>query len=455
MVRNALRRVPQAPKFCLWIQSVGKRSYQITITMILLSLVLMNSVAQPAKAALPEQSSGDSRIRIGGAFVHLIASPGQVYRHTIQVANGPQALETDVRLYLRGLGQDIDGSFLALPQISDASPYSGRAWITGPDVQEMRLPPGASAESRIIISVPPDPGTDTRYASIWITSDRPASTGDNLVTYIVPIIISPKNAIVTETGEIQDLEISRSSTDQPYILKVKFVNTGNHHYRVNAEIAILGPARQVLAVLTIPGPGNSLIPTYPHRFQTSYSPGAGMDLNQITMVVKVFKDDGTLVAQREFAQPGITPTTTVTPTKTRTSAPTLTPTKTRKPKKKPPKEKASTATSTTQPNLYVLPLATQTSTIEIESTEVIETPSITPTHTVTHTATVTSVVPVTTLEPTLPAESPQVDPEETKSSGRWIALLASIAAGVAALVAFLLRRRKQALQRGELVSPVE
>ena len=86
------------------------------------------------------------------------------------------AYALDLKVEARGLGQELDGSYVPLTSDNDQSPYSALTYIASIDKPSLHLEPGAAENVQVVVSAPAEAAAGTRYACVYINS-QPAGTG--------------------------------------------------------------------------------------------------------------------------------------------------------------------------------------------------------------------------------------------------------------------------------------
>jgi len=285
---------------------------------LLLIFSLIVGPVQRGAAAPAGQSTG--QLDVEGALLDLPAVPGMVYVHHMKISTGAQAPAMDVTIQAMGLGQALDGSFQAIPPDQDTDPFSARTYITAINTTAFHLNPGDSVPVDVTITIPVDLGGDTRYAAIYVkgTPAGSASVTEVLAT-IVPIVITPQGKQFSLTGKITDLSVDPLEPGKPIVVKTTIKNTGNRHFKIKEDVKISDSSGGLVADLTVPVTGNSIIPPYSHLLSASYSAldrPNGLAPGTYTVVANVTHEDGSLVdtAQTTFvvktslqACPGVDP----------------------------------------------------------------------------------------------------------------------------------------------------
>ena len=277
----------------------------------LLILVMMFGWSPIHVLAGPESQTVGSNggLQVSNALLDLNpATPGQVYVHKMVVSLGTTAPAMDLTVEARGFGESLDGSFLPLEAAQDTSPYSGRTYITNIDKPTFHLDPGGSTHVSVTFTMPNNLDTNTHYAMIYIHSQAVVSqTGGigQIVAVSVPVLITPSGAQFNKIGKISDLSVGPIVSGSPIQIFTTVTNTGNRHYKVNADVTINNSAGKLVTDIKVPTTSTSIIPTYAQQLIASYSAldhPNGLEAGTYTVISKAYRDDGTLLdtAQTTF-----------------------------------------------------------------------------------------------------------------------------------------------------------
>jgi hypothetical protein len=270
-------------------------------------LILFVSVGpmQPVSAA-PAGQAVSGGLVVGGAILDLPATPGMVYVHKMTVGTGNTAPAMDVTVEAGGFGQDTDGSFQEIPPAQDHNPFSALSYITNISKTSFHLNPGDTTEVDVTITLPADPGTKTRYATIYVKGTPIGSSSvTQVLAVLVPIIITPQGVQFSLTGKITNLTVEPVQPGEPIVVDTTVNNTGTRHFKVQGDVTITDPNGQQVTDIKLPLTGNSIVPPYSQILTGKYSAldnPNGLAPGTYTVVVKVTRDDGTLVdtAQTTF-----------------------------------------------------------------------------------------------------------------------------------------------------------
>ena len=235
---------------------------------------------------------------VRGSLLDVSMGPGSAYVHTMTVSNG-FTYALDMQVEARGLGQELDGSYVPLTKDEDQSPYSALTYITLIDKSSLLLEPGASEVVKATINAPLDAAPGTRYACIYIHS---AATGEGpvgvSVAAIVPVVVTVPGATQVKTGEITGLTVGELKSGQPIEISTTFNNIGTYHYKVTNQVTIKDEAGEVFSDEATALTASSIIPTFSRLFTASCvpaDPAKGLPPGEYSVVSKVALDDGTLL----------------------------------------------------------------------------------------------------------------------------------------------------------------
>jgi len=257
--------------------------------------MLAFSAAWPLAATSTAVAAG---LGVTGSLLDVTMPPGSTHVHTMTVSNG-FTYALDIQVEARGLGQELDGSYVPLTKEEDQSPYSALTYITLIDKSSLHLEPGGSEVVKATINAPLDAGPGTRYACIYIYS---AAAGGGpvgvSVAAIVPVVVTVPGAAQVKTGEITGLIVSELKSGQPIEISTTFKNMGTYHYKAMNEITIKDGAGEVFSDNTTALTASSIIPTFSRLFTVScipIDPDKGLPPGEYSVLSKVMLDDGTLL----------------------------------------------------------------------------------------------------------------------------------------------------------------
>jgi hypothetical protein len=257
--------------------------------------ILVFLAAWPIAATSTAVAAG---LGVTGSLLDVTMPPGSTHVHTMTVSNG-FTYALDIQVEARGLGQELDGSYIPLTSEEDHSPYSALSYITLIDKSSLHLEPGASEVVKATINAPSDAAQGTRYACIYIYS---AATGEGpvgvSVAAIVPVVVTVPGATQVMTGEITGLTVSELKSGQPIEISTTFKNMGTYHYKAMNQVTIKDGAGEVFSDSSTALTASSIIPTFSRLFTASCipaDPDKGLPPGEYSVVSKVTLDDGTLL----------------------------------------------------------------------------------------------------------------------------------------------------------------
>lgn len=233
---------------------------------------------------------------ISGSLLDVTMPPGTAYVHTMRVTNS-FTYALDMMVEARGLGQELDGSYIPLTIEQDQSPYSAVTYITEIDKPAFRLEPGSDQVVKASLGCPPDAAPGTRYACIYIYS---AATGGGpvgvSVAAIVPVVVEVPGSARAKTGDISGLTVSELESGQPIDVSTTFKNMGTYHYKVMNQVTIKDGTGEVFSDEATALTASSIIPTFSRSFAAScvpIDPNKGLPPGEYLVVSKIMLEDGT------------------------------------------------------------------------------------------------------------------------------------------------------------------
>jgi hypothetical protein len=275
-----------------------KKTLRTLAILLLLVFGWVQSTAPlPAQASRLDQASSGG-LAVSNAILNLMAQPGQVYTHAMLVSSGAGAQPMDIQVDVMGFGEGVNGEFIPLPAESDKSPYSARAWITQLSQTSFHLDPGAQQQVDATLTIPQDPGSDTRYAIVYIHSAAVSMSGQNGVGQIlavsVPVIVTPAGAAMNQTGLISDIKIPAVEAGKPIQIQTTVKNTGNRHFKVKGTASISDASGKQVTDLIFPLTSTSIFPTFTRDVVFSYSSldhPEGLQPGKYSVDIKILRED--------------------------------------------------------------------------------------------------------------------------------------------------------------------
>jgi hypothetical protein len=263
--------------------------YLRLIAMVITATLLLLFIASPASA-----SPG---LKVDNAAIVANISPGQKITQKITVSIADDDPATDIAVCVSGVAQNISGGFQLLSASWDNGSYSARTFVTV-DKSSFHLEPGGSQDITATIQMPQDVGNGGRYAIIEISAQPVPGSGVGIITAIdVPVYLTIENSQLIHTGSITDISTGNITSGQPVAIFTDFQNTGNHHYKIKGEVAVIDSSGQVLGTVEIPLTAGSLVPGMTRRLDTSFVPQGELAAGKYTIDSRVMLEDGTLLGE--------------------------------------------------------------------------------------------------------------------------------------------------------------
>jgi hypothetical protein len=250
--------------------------------------------------ALAPISSG---LGVEGVIFDVEAAPGQHVSHEITASlrenEGPMDLQVDVLDW----GQSLDGSNHELEMGMVACRSAKDFLRASPD--RIHLEPGESQKILVEGDVPADVGPGGRYALISVhslASGDEAEGSDGTVGVAVAI-----NALVRLTvsgtelqrvGEIVELSTGGPSNVRNQNISLIFKNTGNYHYKAQAEAALKDNQGNTLASSQSPLSSN-IIPCASRIFRVPLMAEGDLLPGTYSIIAAVKQEDGSILATKE------------------------------------------------------------------------------------------------------------------------------------------------------------
>jgi hypothetical protein len=224
--------------------------------------------------------------------------PGTTYVHTMRVTNS-FTYALDMMVEARGLGQELDGSYIPLTADEDQSPYSALTFVAEIDNTAFHLESGANQVVKASLGCPADAAPGTRYACIYIYS---AATGGGpvgvSVAAIVPVVVEVPGSAHAKTGDITGLSIGELESGQPIDVSTTFKNMGTYHYKAMNQVTIKDGAGEVFSDEATALMASSIIPAFSRSFAVACvpsEPARGLPPGEYVVVSEVTLEDGTVL----------------------------------------------------------------------------------------------------------------------------------------------------------------
>lgn len=221
-------------------------------------------------------------LRVSGAFLLRDVSPGKVITHRMVV----DTAETDPAM-------DI------VVGIEDLGKYSAKNFITI-DNPSFHLAPGESQDVIATINIPSDVGDGGRYAIITIRQKPVKGAGVGAVAGIdVPIVLTIKDSQLLHEGKITEVSLSEAISGQPVNIVITFENTGNHHFKVKAEVSISDARGEILDTIYLPLTVSSVVPGMSGQLRGVFIPKRELPSGVYSVRARAMLDDGTILDEAE------------------------------------------------------------------------------------------------------------------------------------------------------------
>ncbi len=255
--------------------------------------------------ALPVLSSSPVSAAVGFGISPPVLresiAPGESKSSIITVISEAGRPPMNIVVQVKGLGQSPDGRFKPLSPDEDQSPYSARTFISSISPSEFRLETASSQEIEVVIDVPGDVGSGSRYAFIHASGRPTAGPGGIVAVIPIPVIVTISGTELSKTGRISDVTISDFTIGERVDvldITVTLENTGNHHYKARAK-AVLKDGEGNKVTASTPLTETSILPGFSRQFDFSMTPR--MDLPSGSHIdFEIELEDGTvLYSQRK------------------------------------------------------------------------------------------------------------------------------------------------------------
>jgi hypothetical protein len=262
------------------------------VALVILGLL----VACPLATTSTADAAG---LGVVGSLVDItVEEPPAMHVHTMTISNGFN-YPLDILVEARGLGQELDGSYIPLTSGEDRSPYTALSYITQIDKTAFHLASGSEQVVKATIDVPADATAGTRYACIYVHS-TPSGEGPVGVSVaaIVPVVVAVYDAAQGKEGDITGLTVSELKSGEPIEVSTTFKNTGDCHYKVISQVTIENAAGEAFSDERTELTAASIIPTFSRSFVASCipaSPVKGLPPGEYLVVSKVILEGGTVL----------------------------------------------------------------------------------------------------------------------------------------------------------------
>lgn len=264
----------------------------------LLAAVLL---ALPLVGSMPVYAAGG--LRVSPPVLRARVAPGESETYSIMVSNDG-ATPMDIVVEVKGLGQCPAGGFQALTPDEDQSAYSARRFISI-SPSEFHLEPGRSQEIEVIIDLPDGVGSGGRYAIVYTRTKPPAHDGGVGIAMAIAshVVLTVTGTELTKAGSITDVIIPEVPSGRPLEIVAVFENTGNFHYKAQADAILRDHAGNELGFASTPLTQSSIVPGFVREFRFSLTPHEGRSfltpagelLSGTYLDLRVYLEDGTVL----------------------------------------------------------------------------------------------------------------------------------------------------------------
>jgi hypothetical protein len=195
-----------------------------------------------------------------------------------------------------GFGCSLSGAPQGLEPAEDTSPYSARSFITV-NKSSFQLNPGKSQDIIATIAVPANVDAGGRFAIIYVHQQTPAAgtNAQNVSSFNIPVLLTIKGSIFTQTGKITGLNTGTVTNGQPIVITTDFHNTGNIYFKIEGEVTVKDTLGQNISTLYIPLTPSSIIPESTREIVTDFIAANELAVGTYTVDCKVTLQDGTLL----------------------------------------------------------------------------------------------------------------------------------------------------------------
>jgi len=244
-----------------------------------------------------------TELGVEGVIFDAKTAPGQHASHEITVSLREDEDPMDLQVEILDWGQSQDGSNQELEKGAIAC-YSAKDILrASPD--SIHLDPGESQKILVEGDVPGDVGSGGRYALISVHSLLPDSEDggtEGMVGVAVAINALVRLTIsgtkLQQTGEVEGLSIEGSNNSRNQNISLIFKNTGNYHYKAQAEAALKDREGNTLATSQSPLSSN-IIPCASRIFRVPLVLEKDLLPGTYRLIVAVNGEDGSTLATDE------------------------------------------------------------------------------------------------------------------------------------------------------------
>ena len=238
-----------------------------------------------------------SAISIDGAVFRADVAPGQHVTHVITLGKSDIPLNFTVKVM--GFGQTLEGDNAQLEDNLDVSPYTARPFLRV-NVSNFQLDPGQSQKILLEGDIPANVGSGGRYALVVFRSIPNSNKTIKVITGVdIPILLTIAGPEQINKGEITDLKVEEPVSAQQQNVSMTFKNTGNYHYRAQANASLMDKNGNILGNFSSPVSTGSIIPTTSRLFEIKVNPSSPLKPGTYNVKASVNFEDGAILATKE------------------------------------------------------------------------------------------------------------------------------------------------------------
>ena len=182
------------------------QKYILKIAFILCTLILL---------LLPGTAYAGPGLTVKGTLLEADVSPDEIITHAIEISLSADKQPVNIKLEVKGFGQNPDGTCNPLNPDQDINAYSARSYITL-DKYTFRLNPGETHLVRASICIPTEIAECGKYAVIQVSNQPEDTKSMGVVVAInIPILLTLKNSEQIHTGSIESINSGQIVNHKP------------------------------------------------------------------------------------------------------------------------------------------------------------------------------------------------------------------------------------------------
>ena len=206
----------------------------------------------------------------------------------------------DVAIEVKGYGDAPIGIKVLDPE-EDISPYTARHFLSV-SPNKFHLEPGESQDVIVTARIPAGIDDGGRYAIIYIHTIPPEGSSFATVAAVAArVLLTIDGSELIQSGEINEIQLSKSESGQPREIMAIVQNTGNYHYKITAICEIKNEQGEVVATSLPLANQFPLLPTYSRQISIPIEAEDDLPMGEYQADIEVRTEDGTLIAQRTNA----------------------------------------------------------------------------------------------------------------------------------------------------------